>query len=73
MDITNKQGNSFMDTNIQNKVKDLLDKFRSGAISSEEFKELSAKINQSSEADLEFCFLTNGINSTAMSLYHKIK
>lgn len=41
-----------MDTNIQNKVKDLLDKFRSGAISSEEFKELSAKINQSSEADL---------------------
>ena len=45
-----------MDTNIQNKVKDLLDKFRSGAISSEEFKELSAKINQSSEADLEFLF-----------------
>jgi ferric-dicitrate binding protein FerR (iron transport regulator) len=37
-------------------VKDLLDKFRSGAISSEEFKELSAKINQSSEADLEFLF-----------------
>ena len=28
-----------MDTNIQNKVKDLLDKFRSGAISSEDFKE----------------------------------
>ena len=31
VDITNKQGNSFMDTNIQNKVKDLLDKIPFGS------------------------------------------
>ncbi len=41
-----------MDTNIENEIKNLLNRFRSEAIPSEDFKKLKSGINQLSDSDL---------------------
>lgn len=56
VDITHKQGNIFMSTNIENEIKNLLNKFRSETIPPEDFKKLKSGINQLSDSDLKNSF-----------------
>lgn len=62
-----------MNTDIQNEVKSLLNKYRSGIISPEEFKTLTSDMNQLSDAELKIRFTKNGITLQTTNHYHKIK
>lgn len=62
-----------MNTNIQNEVKSLLNKYRSGIISPKEFKTLTSDMNQLSDAELKIRFTKNGITLQTTNHYHKIK
>lgn len=53
-----------MNTNIQNEVKSLLNKYRSGIISPEEFKTLTSDMNQLSDAELKNPFYEEWDNFT---------
>lgn len=53
-----------MNTDIQNEVKSLLNKYRSGIISPEEFKTLTSDMNQLSDAELKNPFYEEWDNFT---------